>query len=188
MCHPEIKAQLLNDVEDLLKRCRGMHNSTMDDALSDPVKACQPETELSPEDSISQIECCQDAASTMSNKLLARQFDLHCRRAALRPICVRDLARAETKANAAAAAETDAVARLQIGEAKLEDKEKYIALYESASSVGVSRRYKHKLRFSSVVASGVHRNMDTRRTDLNEKCAKFDFCESELSSGLLGSD
>ena len=84
----------------------------MDNAPSDPVKGCQSETELGPQDSISQILSCQDAASTTSNKLLARQFDQHCRRAALRAIHVRDLARAETKEDAAAAAEADVEARL----------------------------------------------------------------------------
>ena len=85
-------------MEDLLKRCRRLHNSTINNAPSDPVKGCQSETELGPQDSISQIVSCQDAASTTSNKLLARQLDLYCRRAALRAIHVRDLARAETKA------------------------------------------------------------------------------------------
>ena len=90
----------------------------MDDALSDPVKAWPPEAELHPEDSISQIFSCQDAASTTSSKLLAHQIDPDRKGAALRAIQVRDLARAKAKTGAAAAAETDAEARLRIGEAK----------------------------------------------------------------------
>ena len=75
------------------------------------------------------------------------------KRAELRAIHARDLAR--TKADAvAAAAEADAEARLRIGEAKFEVEEKYIALSESGLSVAVSRRYKDKLRVSSVVTFG----------------------------------
>ena len=84
----------------------------MNEALSDPVKTCPPEAEVGPEDSVSQIATSQGAPSTTSSKLLARQFDLYRRRAALRAIHVSDLARAETKEDAAAAVETDAAARL----------------------------------------------------------------------------
>ena len=82
---------------------------------------------MGPEDSVSQIATSQGAPSTTSSKLLARQFDLYRRRAALRAIHVSDLAWAEAKEDAAAAVETDAAARLRIGEAKLEAEEKYIA-------------------------------------------------------------
>ena len=39
-------------------------------------------------------------------------------------------------------------------------------------------KYKHKLRLSSVVASGISKTMDTRKTDFNRKCANVDFCEN----------
>ena len=90
------------------------------------------------------------------------------------------LAKADAAAAAAAAAETDVEARLRIGEANLEAEEKYIALSESGSSVTVSERYKNKLRLSSVVTSGVHKTIDTRKTDLNRKCANVGFREDGI--------
>ena len=93
----------------------------MSNVLRDPFKVCPPETDLGPEDSVSQVASCQGALSTTSSKLLARQIDLDRRRAELRAIHARDLARAKADAAAAAAAaEIDAEARLRIGEAKLE--------------------------------------------------------------------
>ena len=139
----------------------------MSDALCDPFKSCPPETDLGLEDSVSRVASCQGALSTTSSKLLARQIDLDRRRAELRAIHARDLARAKEDATAAAAAtaaavEPDAEARLRIGEAKLEAEEKYIALSESGSSVAVSERFKNKLCLSSVVTFGVHKTTDTR--------------------------
>ena len=46
----------------------------MDDALCDPLKDCPPETELGPENSVSQVVSCQGAMSTTSDKLLVRQI------------------------------------------------------------------------------------------------------------------
>ena len=99
------------------------------------LKDCPPETDLGPEDSVSQVASCQGALSTTSSKLLARQIDLDRRRAELRAIHARDLAKAKADA---AVAEADAEARLRIGEAKLEAEEKYLALSKSCSSVAVS--------------------------------------------------
>ena len=72
--------------------------------------------------------------------MLARQIDLDCRRAELRAIHSRDLARAKADASAAegaavgaAVGEADAEAKLKIEEAKLEAEEKCIALSESGS-------------------------------------------------------
>ena len=55
----------------------------MGDALCDPVKDGPLETDLIPEDSVSQVTSCQDAMSTTSSKLLARQIDPDRRRAEL---------------------------------------------------------------------------------------------------------
>ena len=123
---PEIKAQLFSEVEDLYNQCLQSHNNTSD-ALCDPFKSCPPETHLGTEDSVSQVASCQGTLNTTSSKLLARQIDLDRKRAELRAIHARDLARA--KADAAAAAEADAETRLRIGEAKLEAEE-YNALSE----------------------------------------------------------
>ena len=162
----------------MLKRCRALHNSIMNDAPCDPVKAFPFETEVGPKHSVSQIATCQGAANTTSRKLLSREIDLDRRRAEPRAVHARDLARAEVKMDAAAASETDAKMRLPIGEAKLEDEEKYIALSESSLSVRVSGRYKHELRFGSVVASGVPKTKRTRRTDLNQKCPNLIFVKA----------
>ena len=71
------KAQLLSDVEDLLNRCLRLHDGgTTSDALRDPFKDCPPETDLGPEDSVSQVASCQSALSTTSSKLLARRLIL----------------------------------------------------------------------------------------------------------------
>ena len=139
MCDLEIKAQLLSDVDDLFNPCLQLHDGTMSDALRDPFKGCPPETDLDPEDSVSQVASCQGAMSATSNELLARQIDLDRRRAELRAIHARGLARAKKDAAAA-----EAEARLQIGEAKLEAEEKYIALSESGLSVAVLERFKNK--------------------------------------------
>ena len=85
ICDPEVKTQLLDDVEDLLSRCRKLHDNTKSDALCDPIKNCPFETELGPEDSVSPVASCQGAMSTTSSKLLAYQIDLDRRRAELRP-------------------------------------------------------------------------------------------------------
>ena len=45
--------------------------------------------------------------------------------------------------------------------------------------MAVSCRYEDKLCLSSVVVSGVPKTVGNRRTDLNGKCAKFDFRESD---------
>ena len=178
ICKAEIKAQLFSGVEDLFNPCMELQNNIMSDALCDPFKDCPPETDLGLEDSVSQVASCQGTLSTTSSKLLARQIDLDRRRAELRTIHARDLARAKADAAAAAAAELDAEARLRIGEAKHETEEKYIALPESGSSVAVSERFKNKLRLSSVVTSSVHKTTDTRKTDLNQKCANDYFCKN----------
>ena len=109
----------------------------------------------------------------MSSKLFARQIDLDRRRAELRAIYAHGLAKAKEDAAAA-----EAEARLQIGEAKLEAEEKYIAFFESGSSVAVSGKFKNKLCLSSVVTSGVLKTMNTRKTDLNQKCANDYVCEN----------
>ena len=110
--------------------------------------------------------------------MLARQIDLDRRRSEPRAIHARDLARAKADAAAASTAEADAEARLRMGKAKLEAEEKYTALSESGSSVAVSGGFEHKLRLSNVVASGVPKTMDTRKTDLNRKCVDVDCRES----------
>ena len=99
---------------------------------------------------------------------MARQIDLDRGRGKLRAIHSRNLAKAKA----------DAEARLRIGKAKLKAKEKYIALSECGSSVAVSERFKNKLRFSSVVTSGILKTMDTRKTDLNQKRANDYFCKN----------
>ena len=83
----------------------------MSDALCNPFKDCPPETDLGLEDSVSQVASCQGTLSMTSSILLARQIDLDRRRAELRVIHARDLARAKADADAAAAAEADAEAR-----------------------------------------------------------------------------
>ena len=60
-----------------------------------PLKDCPIETDLGPEDSVSQVASCQGAMSTRSSRLLARQIDLDRRRAELGAIHARDLARAK---------------------------------------------------------------------------------------------
>ena len=82
---------------------------------------------------------------------MARQIDLDHRRAELRAIHARDLARTTADPASAAAAAADAEARLRIGEAKLKAEKKYIALSESGSSVGVLERF--KINFAQVVLS-----------------------------------
>ena len=52
----------------------------LSDALCDPLKDCPIETDLRPEDSVSQVASCQGALSTTSSKLLARQIGLDRRR------------------------------------------------------------------------------------------------------------
>ena len=44
----------------------------------------------------------------------------------------------------------------------------------------VSDRYKNKLCLSSVVTSGVPKTIDTRKTNLNRKCANVDFREDGI--------
>ena len=44
--------------------------------------------------------------------------------------------------------------------------------------MAVSERFKNKLRLSSVVTCGVPKTMDTRKTNLNQKCANDYFCEN----------
>ena len=178
ICDPEIKAQLLSDVEDLFNRCLQSHDNTMSDALCDPYKDCPPETDLGPEENVFQVASCQGAISTTSSKLLARQIDLDRSRAELRAIHAGDLARVKAD-SAAAAAEADAEARLRIGEVKLVAEEKYIALSESGSSVAVSGRYKNKLCLSSVVTSGVPKIINPCETDQNRKFANVDFREND---------
>ena len=116
-CDPEIKEQLLSDVEDLFDRCLQLYDNTTSNALCDPLKDCPPETDLGREDSVSQVASCQGAISTTSCKLLARQIDFDRWRAELQAFHAGDLARA--KADAAAAAEADAEARLRIGKVVL---------------------------------------------------------------------
>ena len=65
ICELKTKTQLLNNVEDLLDRCRELHDNTMGDALSDPVKDRPFETELKPKDSVPQVASCQGAMSAM---------------------------------------------------------------------------------------------------------------------------
>ena len=176
----EIKAQLLNDVKDPFNRRRGVDDITMGDALCGPVRDCPPKTDLVPEDDVSQILSCQEAMSTTPSKLLAHRIDLDRRRAEFQAVYARDLARAKADAaTAAAPAQADAEARLQAGVAKLVAEEKCIALSESGSSVAVYGRYEHKLCLSSVVASGVPKIMNTRKTDLNRKCVNANFRESD---------
>ena len=76
ICNSTIKAQLLSDVEDLFNWCLQLHNDTMSDALCDPFKNLQIETDLSPEDSISHVASCQGTLSATSSKLLAHKIDL----------------------------------------------------------------------------------------------------------------
>ena len=76
----------------------------MGDALCDLVKDRPSETELGPEDSVSQVASCQGAMSTTSGKLLARQINLDRRRAERRAIHASDLARTKAKFDAAAVA------------------------------------------------------------------------------------
>ena len=76
----------------------------MGDALCDLVKDRLSETELGPEDSVSQVASCQGAMSTTSGKLLARQINLDRRRAERRAIYASDLARTKAKSDAAAVA------------------------------------------------------------------------------------
>ena len=71
ICDPYMKAQLLNEVEDLLNRCLRLYDITMGDAPNDPVKDCPLVTDLGREDSVS-----QGATSTTSSRLLARQIEL----------------------------------------------------------------------------------------------------------------
>ena len=86
-------------MEDLFDRCLQSHNNTTSDALCNPFKDCLPETDLFPEDSVSQVASCQGAMSTTSSILLARQIDLDRRRAELRAIHARDLATAKADAD-----------------------------------------------------------------------------------------
>ena len=97
----------------------------MGDALCNPIKDSPCETELGPEDSVSQVASCHGIMSTTSTKVLARQIDFDRRRAELRAIHTRNLAGAKADAAAAGA---NAEARLRIREAKLEAEEKCIAL------------------------------------------------------------
>ena len=112
----------------------------MSDALCEPFKNLPIETDMGPEDSVSQVANCQGTLSATSSKLLACQIDLDPRHAELRVIHAHDLARVK----ADAAAEVDTEARLQIGEAKLEAEEKYIALSESGSSIAILEKSKNK--------------------------------------------
>ena len=171
---PEVMALLLNNQEDLLSRCRELHNS-MGDAMRDPFKDSPSETDLSPEDSVSQVASCLGAMSTTSSKLLVRWIDLNCKHVELLAIYARDFV--SVKADAAAA-DAYAKARLRIGETKLKAEEKYIALSVGGPSMAVSGRHKHKLRLNNVVTSGVPKTMDTCKTDLNRKCVNVNFCES----------
>ena len=66
ICNLEIKAQLLSDMEDLFDRCLQSHNDTMSDPLCNPLKDCPIETDLDPEDSVSQVASCQGALRTTS--------------------------------------------------------------------------------------------------------------------------
>ena len=55
ICEPEINSQLLSDEEDLFNRCLQLHYGTMSDELCDSLRDCSIETNLGPEDSVSQV-------------------------------------------------------------------------------------------------------------------------------------